>query len=77
MINQRADSTQKPVAHGCQAGTDHDREVPEIDLLPADANPAAFVLGLRLGGRGRLKNFPSASSNRDGECALSTSATHS
>ena len=25
--------TQKPAAHGCPAGTDHDREVPEIDLL--------------------------------------------
>ena len=28
-----ADQTQKPAAHGCPAGTDHDREVPEIDLL--------------------------------------------
>jgi 2,4-dienoyl-CoA reductase-like NADH-dependent reductase (Old Yellow Enzyme family) len=28
-----ADHTQKPLAHGCPAGTDHDREVPEIDLL--------------------------------------------
>jgi 2,4-dienoyl-CoA reductase-like NADH-dependent reductase (Old Yellow Enzyme family) len=28
-----ADLTQKPLAHGCPAGTDHDREVPEIDLL--------------------------------------------
>ena len=27
------DPTQKPVGHGCPAGTDHDREVPEIDLL--------------------------------------------
>ncbi len=27
------DHTQKPAAHGCQAGSDHDREVPEIDLL--------------------------------------------
>jgi 2,4-dienoyl-CoA reductase-like NADH-dependent reductase (Old Yellow Enzyme family) len=27
------DQTQKPAAHGCPAGTDHDREVPEIDLL--------------------------------------------
>jgi 2,4-dienoyl-CoA reductase-like NADH-dependent reductase (Old Yellow Enzyme family) len=27
------DHAQKPAAHGCQAGTDHDREVPEIDLL--------------------------------------------
>jgi 2,4-dienoyl-CoA reductase-like NADH-dependent reductase (Old Yellow Enzyme family) len=23
----------KPTSHGCQSGTDHDREVPEIDLL--------------------------------------------
>ena len=28
-----ADHTQKPPLHGCPAGTDHDREVPEIDLL--------------------------------------------
>jgi hypothetical protein len=28
-----ADHTQKALAHGCPAGTDHDREVPEIDLL--------------------------------------------
>jgi 2,4-dienoyl-CoA reductase-like NADH-dependent reductase (Old Yellow Enzyme family) len=28
-----ADHTQKPLGHGCPAGTDHDREVPEIDLL--------------------------------------------
>ena len=27
------DHTQKPTAHGCPAGSDHDREVPEIDLL--------------------------------------------
>src|SRR5271155_5191638 len=27
------DHTQKSSAHGCPAGTDHDREVPEIDLL--------------------------------------------
>jgi 2,4-dienoyl-CoA reductase-like NADH-dependent reductase (Old Yellow Enzyme family) len=27
------DHTQKLLAHGCPAGTDHDREVPEIDLL--------------------------------------------
>jgi 2,4-dienoyl-CoA reductase-like NADH-dependent reductase (Old Yellow Enzyme family) len=27
------DHTQKPAAHGCPAGNDHDREVPEIDLL--------------------------------------------
>jgi 2,4-dienoyl-CoA reductase-like NADH-dependent reductase (Old Yellow Enzyme family) len=25
--------TQKPLTHGCPAGTDHDREVPEVDLL--------------------------------------------
>ena len=29
-----------------------------LQPIPADANPAAFVLGLRLGGRGRLKNAP-------------------
>jgi 2,4-dienoyl-CoA reductase-like NADH-dependent reductase (Old Yellow Enzyme family) len=28
-----ADHLQKPATHGCMAGTDHDREVPEIDLL--------------------------------------------
>ncbi|MBV8089706.1 MAG: malonate decarboxylase subunit alpha [Alphaproteobacteria bacterium] len=28
-----ADPTQKPLGHGCPVGTDHDREVPEIDLL--------------------------------------------
>jgi len=27
------DHTQKPATHGCPAGTEHDREVPEIDLL--------------------------------------------
>lgn len=33
MANLPADSTTKPESHGCPAGTDHDREVPEIDLL--------------------------------------------
>src|SRR5215467_11900584 len=33
MTDHRADYMQKPAAHGCPAGTDHDREVPEIDLL--------------------------------------------
>src|SRR5262245_65835345 len=33
MAEQLADRTQKPQAHGCPAGTDHDREIPEIDLL--------------------------------------------
>ena len=33
MADHPADPTQKPSAHGCLAGTDHDREVPEIDLL--------------------------------------------
>jgi 2,4-dienoyl-CoA reductase-like NADH-dependent reductase (Old Yellow Enzyme family) len=33
MADHRADRTQGPAAHGCPAGTDHDREVPEIDLL--------------------------------------------
>jgi 2,4-dienoyl-CoA reductase-like NADH-dependent reductase (Old Yellow Enzyme family) len=28
-----ADPAQKPLTHGCPAETDHDREVPEIDLL--------------------------------------------
>src|SRR5215831_18308479 len=28
-----ADQTQKPLGHGCSAETDHDREVPEVDLL--------------------------------------------
>ena len=27
------DAQQKPVARGCLAGSDHDLEVPEIDLL--------------------------------------------
>lgn len=26
-------AAQKPLTHGCPAGTDHDREVPEVDLL--------------------------------------------
>jgi hypothetical protein len=33
MSDHRADYTQKPAAHDCPAGTEHDREVPEIDLL--------------------------------------------
>jgi 2,4-dienoyl-CoA reductase-like NADH-dependent reductase (Old Yellow Enzyme family) len=33
MTQNTADHTQKPTAHGCPAGCDHDREVPEIDLL--------------------------------------------
>src|SRR5215471_5421574 len=33
MTDHRADHTRKPAAHGCPAGSDHDREVPEIDLL--------------------------------------------
>jgi 2,4-dienoyl-CoA reductase-like NADH-dependent reductase (Old Yellow Enzyme family) len=33
MTTPTADHTQKPTAHGCPAGCDHDREVPEIDLL--------------------------------------------
>ena len=28
-----ADHTKKPLGHGCPAATDHDREVPEVDLL--------------------------------------------
>ena len=30
---QRPDDQARVVSHGCPAGTDHDREVPEIDLL--------------------------------------------
>src|SRR4029079_11149762 len=33
MAHQYADSKQTPSTHGCPSGTDHDREVPEIDLL--------------------------------------------
>ncbi len=33
MTELPADQTQKQSAHGCVAGSDHDREVPEIDLL--------------------------------------------
>src|SRR5271154_81453 len=33
MADQSAERTLKPSARGCQAGSDHDREVPEIDLL--------------------------------------------
>ena len=33
MADHPADQTPKPLAHGCPAGSDHDREVPEIDLL--------------------------------------------
>lgn len=33
MSEIHADSSAKAQAHGCPAGTDHDREVPEIDLL--------------------------------------------
>src|SRR3954453_13145777 len=35
MADQLAERTQKSPAHGCPAGSDHDREVPEIDLLSA------------------------------------------
>jgi hypothetical protein len=35
MADHHADHTQKPAAHGCPAGFDYDREVPEIDLLPS------------------------------------------
>src|SRR5918911_724836 len=31
--DRRADLAQQHLPHGCPAGTDHDREVPEIDLL--------------------------------------------
>src|SRR3954454_628112 len=31
-------TTDRPASHGCPAGADHDREVPEIDLL----TPATF-----------------------------------
>src|SRR4051812_31500275 len=33
MADHAVDHIQKPLAHGCPAGSDHDREVPEIDLL--------------------------------------------
>jgi 2,4-dienoyl-CoA reductase-like NADH-dependent reductase (Old Yellow Enzyme family) len=33
MTQHATDNTQKLTAHGCPAGSDHDREVPEIDLL--------------------------------------------
>src|SRR5262245_32337258 len=33
MTDHRADYSHKPADHGCSVGTDHDREVPEIDLL--------------------------------------------
>jgi hypothetical protein len=33
MANHPADHTGKPPVHGCPAGCDHDREVPEVDLL--------------------------------------------
>jgi 2,4-dienoyl-CoA reductase-like NADH-dependent reductase (Old Yellow Enzyme family) len=33
MDHHPTDQTRKPAAHGCPAGTEHDREVPEIDLL--------------------------------------------
>jgi 2,4-dienoyl-CoA reductase (NADPH2) len=33
MTQQTADHAQKPTARGCPGGSDHDRDVPEIDLL--------------------------------------------
>jgi 2,4-dienoyl-CoA reductase-like NADH-dependent reductase (Old Yellow Enzyme family) len=33
MPDHLADHEEKPRTHGCPAGTDHDREVPEVDLL--------------------------------------------
>jgi 2,4-dienoyl-CoA reductase-like NADH-dependent reductase (Old Yellow Enzyme family) len=33
MTDHRADQTQNPAHHGCPASTEHDRKVPEIDLL--------------------------------------------
>src|SRR5262249_19301523 len=33
MVNRPEDQALRVMAHGCPAGTDHDREVPEIDLL--------------------------------------------
>lgn len=33
MADYPADHNQKPPAHGCPAESDHDREVPEVDLL--------------------------------------------
>jgi 2,4-dienoyl-CoA reductase-like NADH-dependent reductase (Old Yellow Enzyme family) len=33
MTDQADEQLQKPAVHGCTAGSEHDREVPEIDLL--------------------------------------------
>src|SRR6187200_2284940 len=33
MSQHTGDQQRDATAHGCRAGTDHDREVPEIDLL--------------------------------------------
>ena len=33
MSDRLVDRTHNPMAHGCPAGTDHDREVPDFDLL--------------------------------------------
>ena len=38
MSDSKARPTDQPTSHGCPAGADHDREVPEIDLL----TPATF-----------------------------------
>jgi 2,4-dienoyl-CoA reductase-like NADH-dependent reductase (Old Yellow Enzyme family) len=38
MSDSKHRPTNQPTIHGCPAGADHDREVPEIDLL----TPAAF-----------------------------------
>jgi 2,4-dienoyl-CoA reductase-like NADH-dependent reductase (Old Yellow Enzyme family) len=38
MSDSKAKPTDQPASHGCPAGADHDREVPELDLL----TPAAF-----------------------------------
>ena len=33
MADRAAERTEMPLSRGCTAGTDHDREVPEVDLL--------------------------------------------
>jgi hypothetical protein len=37
MADHPANQTEKPPAHGCRPGADHDREAPEIDLLARGA----------------------------------------
>ena len=39
MVDYSAVHTQKPMSHGSPAGSDHDRDVPEIDLAQMDQMP--------------------------------------